>query len=235
MGVGQLSESDAVDALRLPFYSSSHPTGSHGWRNQFDLGNTSLGYSLSVNKIMTEELNHMKTLRRFSKFSIAAVAVGLLTFGLIACREKQEAGTEDSALPAVFSKEVEHVLQTKTERVTSEVATDPRIIELVRESNDQNRDISLSQIKRLDANWMASDGIDEFIKGFITNETSQILQEFQEANDGYPEIFIADAKGLIVGLTNKTSDYYQADEDWWVQGYNEGRGQSFHGEIEYDE
>ena len=42
MGVGQLSESDAVDALRLPFYSSSHPTGSHGWRNQFDLGNPSL-------------------------------------------------------------------------------------------------------------------------------------------------------------------------------------------------
>ena len=39
MGVGQLSESDAVDALRLPFYSSSHPTGSHGCRNQFDLGN----------------------------------------------------------------------------------------------------------------------------------------------------------------------------------------------------
>ena len=39
MGVGQLSESDALDALRLPFYSSSHPTGSHGWRNQFDLGN----------------------------------------------------------------------------------------------------------------------------------------------------------------------------------------------------
>ena len=42
MGVGQLSESDAVDALRLPFYSSSHPTGSHGWRNQFDLGNPEL-------------------------------------------------------------------------------------------------------------------------------------------------------------------------------------------------
>ena len=39
MRVGQLSESDAVDVLMLPFYSSSHPTGSHGWRNQFDLGN----------------------------------------------------------------------------------------------------------------------------------------------------------------------------------------------------
>ena len=29
-------------ALRLPLYSSSHPTGSHGWRNQFDLGNPDL-------------------------------------------------------------------------------------------------------------------------------------------------------------------------------------------------
>ena len=44
MGVGQLSESDAVDALRLPFYSSSHPTGSHGWRNQFDLGDSDLDH-----------------------------------------------------------------------------------------------------------------------------------------------------------------------------------------------
>ena len=48
MGVGQLSESDAVDALRLPFYSSSHPTGSHGWRNQFDLGNPDLNHTRSI-------------------------------------------------------------------------------------------------------------------------------------------------------------------------------------------
>ena len=34
-----MSESDAVDALRLPFYSSRHPTRSNGWGNQFDLGN----------------------------------------------------------------------------------------------------------------------------------------------------------------------------------------------------
>ena len=47
MEVGQLSESDAVDALRLPFYSSSHPTGSHGWRNQFDLGNPEFSRALA--------------------------------------------------------------------------------------------------------------------------------------------------------------------------------------------
>jgi hypothetical protein len=31
----------AVDALGMPFYSSRHPTGSHGWGNLFDLGNLS--------------------------------------------------------------------------------------------------------------------------------------------------------------------------------------------------
>ena len=35
-----MSESDAVDALRLPFYSSRHARGSHVPGNQFDLGNT---------------------------------------------------------------------------------------------------------------------------------------------------------------------------------------------------
>ena len=29
----------AVDRLSMQFYSLLHPTGSHGWRNQFDLGN----------------------------------------------------------------------------------------------------------------------------------------------------------------------------------------------------
>ena len=68
MGVGQLSESDAVDALRLPFYSSSHPTGSHGWRNQFDLGNPDLE---SLGSPMAEQAQtYLEEVR--SKFSESA-------------------------------------------------------------------------------------------------------------------------------------------------------------------
>jgi len=35
-------------------------------------------------------------------------------------------------------------------------------------------------------------------------------------------------------MTNKTSDYYQADEQWWQKSYNEGKGRSFHSKVEYD-
>ena len=65
MGVGQLSESDAVDALRLPFYSSSHPTGSHGWRNQFDLGNPDF-YQIPSLSVLCNVLDP-ETRERFSR------------------------------------------------------------------------------------------------------------------------------------------------------------------------
>ena len=58
MGVGQLSESDAVDALRLLFYSSSHPTRSNGWGNQFDLGNPDLNQSQGGNYILERWQRH---------------------------------------------------------------------------------------------------------------------------------------------------------------------------------
>ena len=69
----------------------------------------------------------------------------------------------------------------------------------------------------------------------MENETAQILTVFQENNPEFPEIFVTDKVGLNVGQTNKTSDYYQADEDWWVKAYNNGTGKTYYGEIEYDE
>ena len=70
MGVGQLSESDAVDALRLPFYSSRHPTRSHGWGNLFDLGNPSYIIFIGANLIVRLMLNSRRRLaeRRYNGF-----------------------------------------------------------------------------------------------------------------------------------------------------------------------
>ena len=187
--------------------------------------------SKRLEKYIYKKVNKMNMLRYFSKFLIVALAVGLLIVGLTGCGGKEEVKEESAAL----SKEIEDVLDKKTDLVTKEIAEDPRIIKLVRESNIKNKDISLSEIKKLDERWMSTEGLDEFIRGFLTNEGAEVLVEFQDANDGYPEIFVADAKGLNVAMTNKTSDYYQADEEWWVQAYDEGRGKSFHSDIEYDE
>ena len=102
-------------------------------------------------------------------------------------------------------------------------------------SNEKNKNLSASDIADLDKKWQEAEGIDDFIKPYITNDCALYLVSFQDSNDVFSEIFITDVKGLIIWETNKTSDFYQADEDWWVQTYNNGTGNEFYGKIEYDE
>lgn len=69
----------------------------------------------------------------------------------------------------------------------------------------------------------------------ISNAVAKKLKRLQKAHLEFVEIFIADKYGLNVGQTNITSDYYQADEDWWQDAYNKGGGATIIGDIEYDE
>ncbi|MEK7090191.1 MAG: hypothetical protein AAB930_01245, partial [Patescibacteria group bacterium] len=72
-------------------------------------------------------------------------------------------------------------------------------------------------------------------KQFQEDPAAHKLIEFQEENPAFSEIFITDKFGLNVAQTNKTSDFYQADEEWWTGSYNDGKGREYHGAIEFDE
>ncbi len=133
-----------------------------------------------------------------------------------------------------FSEEVVAVLDRKAELV-EKLAADPKVIESVRASNAEHKGTTMSEILRLDEKWQATEGLDDFIKGFMTNECAQLFVDFQESNDGFPEVFVTDEQGLIVAETNRTSDFYQADEAWWTDAYSDGAGKCYHGKIEYDE
>ena len=139
------------------------------------------------------------------------------------------------AASTAFSKEVSAVLERRI-NVLRELAADPVILQAVRESNVKHQDLTLPDILTLDRKWIAKDkGVETFVKSLLTNTCANRLMVFQDAHDGYPELFIADAKGVNVCMTNRTSDYYQADEEWWVKGYRNGQGETFYGAIEYDE
>ena len=183
----------------------------------------------------------MKILICITKFLMGSFFAGVLLFCLIGCSENEKYETEFIANKKevetkgpLFSKEIERVLTEKIVLLKS-LAQDPVVIENVRIFNKKNSQISHSEILIADEKWMAIRGIDDFIKSLLTNQCSQRLIDFQEVHDEFPEIFVTDAKGLIVGETNKTSDYYQADEQWWLEAYKGGKGRTFYGEIEYDE
>ena len=164
------------------------------------------------------------------KLSFAFKFITFLTAGFFLLAST---GYSENEIPG-FSKELKQVLENKIELLQI-IAKDPRIIEKVIISNYNNRDLYLSEILKIDEKWRETEGVDDFIKSFLTNESAQYLIDFQEEHDEFVEIFITDKKGLIVGETNKTSDYYQTDEQWWVKAYNQGTGNTFYGKIEYDE
>jgi len=177
----------------------------------------------------------------FLKLLIISLSAGLLLFSSTGCSENGQSNLEIATNKSKvktertgFSKELKQLLGKKIELLKN-LATNPQIIEIIKRFNEKNQEISISDILKDDKKWKETKGIDDFIKPFIINECAQFLVEFQEQYDEFPEIFITDENGLIVGETNKTSDYYQADEQWWIKAYNNGIGRIYFGEIEYDE
>ncbi len=141
---------------------------------------------------------------------------------------------ETGGIQIEFSKEVESILKAKADMLRP-VLMQSIVFEEVGVSNQKNKNLSIEEILALDEKFQSSNGNGHFAEQFLTNRTAKTLIEFQEDNPAFSEIFITDKFGLNVAQTNKTSDFYQADEKWWVDSFNDGRGKEHHGLIEFDE
>jgi hypothetical protein len=170
------------------------------------------------------------------KYTIGAVLLIILVLGgyMYLYKATPAAGPITSSTPqTALAPQVEKVL---AEQITTlqTLAADPIIVAETKTTNDKNKDITQAQINTLDQEWQNSKGITPFIRTFLENATAQRLLAFQREHPGFKEIFVADAHGLNVGQTDKTSDYYQADESWWTGSFAGGKGKSLHGAVEFD-
>jgi len=116
------------------------------------------------------------------------------------------------------------------------------IIEACSESNQEFEKFENIQnyIEEKDNEWVSSliDTITPFMQGLINNSISVELSErmkFYEEMNGYyviNEAFITNKYGANIIQTGKTSDYYQADEDWWQNTKINGM---YIKDVEFDE
>jgi len=94
-------------------------------------------------------------------------------------------------------------------------------------------------LDRLDAQWRAADAADNnndpLVREHLNNAVAREVTKYQQAFPDNIEVFITDVYGGLVGSTNRTSDYYQADEGWWQAAYNGGQGGVYIGQPEFDE
>jgi hypothetical protein len=166
--------------------------------------------------------------------AIAVVVAGTAGYLLGVHRAIEPKASQVAPNELKLTNSVEAIIGAKM-KVLAAMASSQTIIQGVKKSNEENRTLTEALINQRDQSWRHSEGIDNTIKPYLTNAVAQSLVQFQQTHTGFTEIMVTDSKGLNVGLTNKTSDYYQADEAWWQQSLNGGKGKAFHGNIEFDE
>ena len=94
---------------------------------------------------------------------------------------------------------------------------------------------SLAELEAIDQQWRAAADSDPLIQNSLTNDLAHELNNFQQRFPQHVEIFLTDQQGALLATTNRTSDYYQADEGWWQNAFNQGQGMTFINQPEFDE
>ena len=90
-------------------------------------------------------------------------------------------------------------------------ATDPADAALPKEARQ-------ARIDRIEAEWPGYTAADTpLLHRILHNPLADMLKRYAQLNPLIAEIMVADRHGRVVAATNKTSDYWQADEDWWTR------------------
>lgn len=111
---------------------------------------------------------------------------------------------------------------------------DASVISAIKAQNEKHAALSQEDVDALDKKWRADDAT--VIDPTLNNDLSTYLQGVVEGGEGlYSEIFVMDNKGLNVGQSAKTSDYWQGDEAKFTETFGKGDGAVHVSEVEFDE
>ena len=110
----------------------------------------------------------------------------------------------------------------------------PDIIEGIKSQNKSHIGISIDDVVELEENWRRE--LNEInrplIDRILDNSVSEYLRTIQKQSNGlFTEIFVMDNKGLVAGMCEATTDYWQGDEDKFSKAKSEG---VFIDDIEFD-
>lgn len=131
----------------------------------------------------------------------------------------------DAQIDTMKTLSLNEILQLTVEEINNTYTGDASTIQTTLEARDE-------QWRSADA---ADNDNDPLVQEYLNNQAALELKEFQKTFPSNVEVFITDVYGGQAGTTNRTSDYYQADEDWWQAAYNNGNGAVYISKPEFDE
>lgn len=91
------------------------------------------------------------------------------------------------------------------------------------------------QIQEMETRWPALQKDSPELIQLLQNRLANDLLAFQQRQPLCAEIFVTDRAGRLIASTEKTSDYWQADEDWWQQAVQCRPGEAWLEGLHFDE
>lgn len=162
------------------------------------------------------------TILHFRSYVFAAVAAaGFLLGGAAIAQEKH--------VPKA---------QAWAEKTLVEWMKDPVVIEAVKAQNAKHASLTQDKVDALDKQWRAETkaAAKPLISEVTGNKLSAYLKKKETDSKGLvTEIFVMDNKGLNVGQSDITSDYWQGDEAKWQKTFQAGPKAVFVDKVEQDE
>jgi hypothetical protein len=114
----------------------------------------------------------------------------------------------------------------------------PEIVKAIKAQNAKNAGLKQTDIDALDQEWRSEVEVDThpLIDSVLNNAVSAFLKQKQESSDGMiAEAFVMDDRGLNVGQSAVTSDYWQGDEAKFQKSFDAGVGAVFVEDAQKDE
>jgi hypothetical protein len=87
----------------------------------------------------------------------------------------------------------------------------------------------------LDAQWQRDPAATSARLPILSSPASRFLHDLVTHDSVYREVLVTDRFGRLVAASNITSDYFQADEAWWIRAFDSGRGRVAVGDVHRDE
>jgi hypothetical protein len=112
------------------------------------------------------------------------------------------------------------------------------VVEAIKVQNEEHANLSQDEIDKLDKQWRAetSNSDRPLIDAVLAKALSDFLAKAKNETGGLvTEVFVMDNKGLNVGQSDVTTDYWQGDEAKWKKTYLAGPDAVFIDEVEQDE
>lgn len=152
---------------------------------------------------------------------------------------KNSIGTNFHEIARKESEYMRRVIEKEIDEVHS-LAISPFIRKYVEDANlkynSKGNEEIIGEINSIENIWPRLKENSPILRNIMNNEVAEYIKEYKNREgEEYTEIFITDAKGAVIAATNKTSDYFQADERWWEEAYNNGKGGIYLSDVDYDE